>query len=182
VGQSSGGSVAMEVAIQLARRGLQVPLVVLLDSGGPRQPRGRRLRIELEQNRVAHAAQPLKSMYRRARLVAAESQWAYWRWTAGLVHRQGHAQRRAFKALNHFALTRYQGRPYGGRVLLLRASAPLPQYPDPRKSLGWDQFLTGGLEIVEVPGNHNDLLSDNLSSTLAALQPHLAEVDRLARG
>ena len=65
--------------------------------------------------------------------------------------------------------------------MLLRATAPLPQYPDARRSLGWDQFLTGDFEIVEVPGNHNDLLADNLRSTLAALQPHLTEVDRLVR-
>jgi thioesterase domain-containing protein len=181
VGQSSGGSVAIEVAIQLARRGHHVPLVVLLDSSGPRQPRGRRLQIELEQNRVAHASQPLRSTYRRARLVVAEFQWAYWARTAGLVQRTGHAQRRAFKALNHTALTRYPGAPYRGRVLLLRATEPLPQYPDPRRSRGWDPYLTGDFEIIEVPGNHNELLSAHLSSTLAAMEGHLAEADRLVR-
>ena len=177
VGQSSGGSVAIEIAIQLARRGRRIPLVVLLDSGGPRQPRGRRLRIELEQSRVAHASHPLRSAYRRMRLVIAESEWAYWSWTAGVVHRTGHAQRRAFKALIHVALTRYRGRPYDGRVVLLRASTPLPQYPDPSRSRGWEQFLTGDFEVVEVPGNHNDLLSDHLTSTLAAMDGRLAAVD-----
>ena len=181
IGRSSGGVVAIEAAAQLATRGAQPPLVVLLDSGGPDQPRFRRLRVGLERDRVTLRGRPVRRRYRQLRLVLAEVHWAYWSRTAGWIPRTGEEQRLAFKAVFHSALSRYRGRRYGGDVLLLRATTPLPQYPDARKSLGWDQFLTGDFEIIEVPGSHNDLLSDHLQSTLDALQRPLRDVDRLVR-
>jgi phthiocerol/phenolphthiocerol synthesis type-I polyketide synthase D len=80
----------------------------------------------------------------------------------------------------HAALARYQGRRYRGHVVLLRATTPLPQYPDTRRSLGWDRFLTD-LEIIEVPGTHNDLLSEHVDTTLAAMEEPFAAADRRTR-
>jgi thioesterase domain-containing protein/acyl carrier protein len=180
VGQSSGGAVAIEAAAQLAVLGREPPLVVLLDASGPNQPRARRLRMGLERDRVALQGKPLRWRYRQARLVMAEVHWSYWGRTAGWVRRTGDEQARAFRAVIHAALARYQGRRYRGHVVLLRATTPLPQYPDTRRSLGWDRFLTD-LEIIEVPGTHNDLLSEHVDTTLAAMEEPFAAADRRTR-
>ncbi len=55
------------------------------------------------------------------------------------------------------AMASYRFRTYAGRLTLFRARRqPLVSAHDPY--LGWDQAVTGGIDVVPVPGSHNYLL------------------------
>lgn len=55
------------------------------------------------------------------------------------------------------ALLTYQPQVYSGHAVVFRASKqPAGCYPDP--TLGWSKFITGGLEIYDVPGYHGEWL------------------------
>jgi thioesterase domain-containing protein len=58
---------------------------------------------------------------------------------------------------NLHALLNYVVKPYPGRVTLFRARDGSPRiHSDPFG--GWGDIAAGGVEIVEVPGNHNSML------------------------
>ena len=59
------------------------------------------------------------------------------------------------------ALTSFQFRPYAGRIALMRALDRGLEDPRVREdpTLGWAQFAAGGLEIHDVPGDHESMLS-----------------------
>lgn len=56
------------------------------------------------------------------------------------------------------ALRNYVTQPYPGRIILFRADEQPPGMYDP--TVGWDQLVTGGIEIHVLPGNHTTY-SDN---------------------
>jgi thioesterase domain-containing protein len=67
-----------------------------------------------------------------------------------------------FQALleaNYRALRGYTPRPYPGRVALLRARAqPLFRWHEPW--MGWGNLLTGPVEFEEIPGAHDNFLTE----------------------
>jgi len=54
-----------------------------------------------------------------------------------------------FRDTNAVAERNYKPLPYPGRVAIFRAKG---LYHDP--DLGWKQFLTGVLEVYDIPGTH----------------------------
>ncbi len=64
-------------------------------------------------------------------------------------------------------LARYRPRAYGGRAVLFRpVREPLGCQRD--RGMGWEGLVTGGLEIVEVPGYHRTLVFRPWNYVLAA--------------
>ena len=59
-------------------------------------------------------------------------------------------------ASNKVAIACYQTKPYPGRAILLRV--PLVR-GDEDETHGWAGLILGGLEVFEVPGTHDDLMS-----------------------
>ena len=71
---------------------------------------------------------------------------------------------------NSRARNTYVPRPYAGRVTLFRAlQGHVLRCPDP--TLGWKEIALGGLEIVEVPGEHDVMIE----------KPHVGELARKMR-
>ena len=56
------------------------------------------------------------------------------------------------------ALRQYQAKPYGGDAVLFRARNQLVDYPDP--TFGWGPLIQGDLQIVDIAGDHDDLLRE----------------------
>jgi len=55
---------------------------------------------------------------------------------------------------------------YPGKLTLFRAEhQPLGIYPDP--TLGWGDFISGELEIHEVPGHHGSIVAEPYVRKLA---------------
>ena len=77
---------------------------------------------------------------------------------------------------NEKALSHYQPRPYDGNVILFKSSERLHGdffATDPQ--CGWGALATGGVEVVDCPGNHFAMLADPHAGTLAMKLRHAIE-------
>jgi hypothetical protein len=65
--------------------------------------------------------------------------------------------------------------PYEGRITLFRAKRPSGGNHDPQ--LGWGRFATQGVEVHEIPGDHQDMFKPpNVQIMARQLEECLAEV------
>ena len=165
-GISLAGFVAFEVARQLIEAGREVLLVVLLDAAGPGGERSvglaKRIAIHLKRLRgggIAH----LRSL--AVRLVGSARQMF---WTARVraqrllgrptpeslwVHR--------FVLANVSSVEGYEARPCSSRLLVVHAADE--EFDDPevvRAGFGWGPYAAGGIEVIEVPGDHMSILEE----------------------
>jgi amino acid adenylation domain-containing protein len=180
VGRSSGGITAVEAARQLAELGHEPPLVVLLDSLGPRRPRGMRFRENAALARRTYRSPTRRALEYLRLAVVTEPHELYLAWSAGIIRRTGPKQVRAFRALLRSALAHHRPRPYSGRTVLLRATDRSEDIVDvDARDLGWAPYLTGPFTIVDVPGTHIGMAQGaHLVAAVAALEVVMAEVDR----
>jgi thioesterase domain-containing protein len=148
-GASIGGLVVFEMAQQLRHRGESVDVLILLDpsqAGVPVSP-DRLVRI--------------RRITRRALDRVAEA----WRKTGRRVPRRLRLAR--FLEVSLGAASRYQPKPYPGRVLLLVAAEGRT---DVQREF-WRGIVTGPLEIQAIPGDHFSMFRP----------PHLAVLARHVR-
>jgi amino acid adenylation domain-containing protein len=171
-GLSFGGHVALEMAQQLLAAGEQVALLALFDSTAPGYPTfpspARRF--------LAHArnlaALPLggKLKYLRVRARAGADRL---RRLVLLRHYRKRKQAAVEQALQdigiaHIDATRsYQRKEYAGRITLFRALVqPVGCIPEPTN--GWSRLALGGVEVIEVPGEHASVVEEPHVRVLAA--------------
>jgi amino acid adenylation domain-containing protein len=68
---------------------------------------------------------------------------------------------------NHKALMSYKPQTYPGRIIVFRArTRPLISTFEPK--LGWERYATGGVQVVTIPGFHNDIIKEPHVHALAA--------------
>jgi thioesterase domain-containing protein len=170
-GLSFGGIVALEMAHQLRDAGEAVAALVLLDCKGPGYPQ-----FPAWQSRVAAHLRHFRALPNSERLeylrVRAQSVYDLVRRRFLSENYQRHKEASLDRALRDIGIAHlhaayeYQLRPYAGAVMLMRAEQqPIGCLPDPCN--GWDQVVTGHLEIVPVPGDHASLLLEPHLRTLA---------------
>ncbi|HVC93235.1 MAG TPA: amino acid adenylation domain-containing protein [Pirellulales bacterium] len=171
-GWSLGGIVAFELVRQLVAAGGEVGRLIVIDAGmvSPNE----RFREEdflpvllalfpdehrptLDELRGMEPAQQLEFFRRRAeqaQLVAA-----------GAGPLAGQHVFQVFQA-NLNALAEYRPGPYAGCVSLFRAADDAtPLHADRR--MGWDEWAAGGVEVVDVAGDHVRLFNEPYVSALA---------------
>ncbi|MFB1485352.1 amino acid adenylation domain-containing protein, partial [Corallococcus sp. RDP092CA] len=61
------------------------------------------------------------------------------------------------------AFTSYDAKPLDGKLVLLRAS----QRPDTREDHGWEGLVSGGVEVVDMPGSHMTMMRKPLIANVA---------------
>jgi thioesterase domain-containing protein len=61
---------------------------------------------------------------------------------------------REIERTHYRALVGYHAQRYEGRVLLFKVAGP-HQHPE---ALGWGGYVGGGMEVIELPGNHDNLI------------------------
>jgi thioesterase domain-containing protein len=169
-GWSMGGTVAYEMACQLAAEGEEVRLLALLDSRVP-DAAERQLAFDQKRLLVGMALElglPLEALGRAASQVEdldVDEQLPVLLEEArrlGLVppdldlDQIRHMLR--LLEVNGQAVRRYVPRPYGGRVSLFRARDAMVSGTAADPSRGWRASVTGGLEIQEIRGDHFSLL------------------------
>nr|WP_281404507.1 non-ribosomal peptide synthetase [Pyxidicoccus fallax] len=187
-GWSMGGVVAFEMARELERRGQQVELLVLLDSFAPvdggtvPEPEGTLLLagMAMDLARTAGAEPALRPELlaelpedEQLAFVARQAHEAGW-----LPPEVGEAELRAWRDVTRANMRAFAGwRPgsYGGPVLLLRAKDAKREHTvDPTH--GWARWVTGGLTVEDVPGDHYSVLRAPHVDTLARrLEAHVAD-------
>jgi amino acid adenylation domain-containing protein len=151
-GYSFGGAIAFEMAQQLAAQGESECAVVLFDTNFPLRngSASRSATSALLQFFQTPAAQMPRYAWRI--LTAPKRE----------VQRRLHVARlpRIVKKVRSACLQaeeNYMPRPFSGRVILFRSThKPLGQVVDPRAE--WKRYAARGLEICEVPGNHENIL------------------------
>ncbi len=189
-GSSFGGLVAFEMAQQLQRHGHTVALLALLDTGTPDYPkllpsttvvrsRAYRLIRRIQHQKDSLMAFSLREIPGHVRGKLGKIKLKYRR-----KLRDGYmkAVRRAYTVIkgansiptNYLQIEDliqkagkiYSPAVYHGNVTLFRAAIqPLGIHPDP--TLGWDRFVDGRLELIEVPGHHGSIIAEPYVCDLA---------------
>jgi thioesterase domain-containing protein len=164
-GYSFGGIVAYEMAKQLRAEGAEVGLLALLDTGAPgyRPPK----------TVVRHRVLPQVDYYRQmgilkflrsrpaslSRAVMRVSIHAAFRWCRLTGRPFPRRLRNVGRYLfYHLARKRYLPGAYAGDLTLFRVTGS-PGRPVVEGDMGWRDWVTGEVKIVNVPGHHNDMLT-----------------------
>lgn len=158
-GYSFGGLVAYEMACQLRAQGEQVGLLVLLDTYvGKLKPISSSVTRLLDRS---FRQSLLRDFPKRAKASLSR------KIRTALLSR---ALKNVLQS-NQAAAERYVLQPYGGKVTLFRASEASDKGSEGLYS-AWTALATGGLEVHQIVGHHNDILAkpqvDLLASKLRA--------------
>ena len=191
-GYCLGGLLAFEAAQQLSAAGEEVALVVLIQTMNPTYARfspnltvfqrgwyriTKRVYLELEYLRQKGTNHIFERCRRTWDIARARTAIAF---DNSMGNGHGQQKRRSMAytlemlAIEHEkARLRYVARSYGGPVLLFRASKQLSGLMTDY-TLGWKELLNGNLEICEVPGHQETMLSEpNVSRLAEKLTAHL---------
>ena len=155
-GYSFGGIVAYEMAQQLTAAGQEVALLALFDTYDP-------VEYDADMRRGRRFFEPLKH-------------WLLRRMAAYYMDRDKviPPKPRHFYIIDTYdkAIRAYRPKPYSGPITVFRATSTTgPQ------DMGWGRLAAGPLEVVDVPGDHYDLIKEPHVQVLAtALQERIAKV------
>lgn len=143
-----GGLIAYEIAQQLLEEGESIGLLAMMDTRCP-DNRGATGMNFLAPIRMFLS--PLGMIRRtldglRVRRTRAANQ--------PLPHALRH---REIERAHYRALSDYRPRPYDGRALLFKV-AERRRSTHRTKALGWEGIVRGGIEVIELPGNHDNLI------------------------
>jgi len=182
-GYSFGGLLAIEVAHQLQRDGRRVDIIFLLDAWASMPPWWQRLRpVTLD-----HARKWFRLRASRLRSLAR----ARARNGVDLLTRALGSHPAAEPVTEHVnqefeevvlwvyinAMKNYRCHPLDCRAVLFRSHDDLSTARTIDATQGWDGLFTRGLQIVDVPGDHDSLLlAPHLLTTANRLQRCLEEI------
>ncbi len=181
-GYSGGGLVAFEMAHQLTAAGETVALVVMFDTFPPKIADrditvAMRLR-NLRNDRMSYlkhiVMRRVDARHDAAQLARAEEIAA----RGGVMPvelRDMHVQHSFVRAADKYVL-----RPWNGHVVLMRAEKAGFEAEGLGPAYGWDEVVTGGVEVVEVPGDHDTLVLEPNATTL--VQELRSTLDRTQAG
>lgn len=175
-GRSSGGTVAFEMACQLAEQGEKVALLALLDAypagyfkllPGSRSllqraiRTARKIQSHRENLRQLNTAAKLKYVFSKLKYAPAKTKHKLYRRAYKIYQSIGRPLPSVLKnieELNFAAVKDYVPRVYPGRATLFLASDDLTAAYDLEE--GWQGLIGGGLEKVRVSGNHLDIVKE----------------------
>ena len=77
------------------------------------------------------------------------------------------------------ALMAYGGGNYGGTATLFKTADSAVVYSDQGDAMAWQGFITGGVQVEELPGTHHTIVKKPHVGALASrLRAHLREAQR----
>jgi thioesterase domain-containing protein len=184
VGHSTGGVVAFEVARQLEEAGEQVEQLVILDSvlaGGVTRSAGQQLRHVARRVRRAwlRVALRARAVLLGRRLRAGADAALRGQLEAARRTLQEIEQIRAFeRAEAHWE--RSEARPFGGNATFVHALGRTEPCGHVEHTAGWGRLVRGSLTVLEMDGEHADMVrAPNVERLAELLRPALA-VEALA--
>lgn len=158
-GASMGGSIAYEMARQLEAQREPVGLVALFDAVGRPNlgalPFRERVQLHAGNIRERPSQSALSYLFERTIIRVRRMLFA-------MVIGLGIPLPRFMwnlRETTYYAFKHYQPRGYSGDVVLFRATERGPGSPK-SQFLGWEQVVSGGITIIDVPGKHSTLLRD----------------------
>jgi amino acid adenylation domain-containing protein len=148
-GGSMGGLIAYEIAQQLHEQGESTGLLAMMDTHGPGYRHG-----AFRANLPAPVRMILSPFGSVRRVLDA---WQVRRARAAgrpLPHALRH---REIERVHYRALIAYHAQRHAGQVLLFRVSEPRRSARH-TEALGWEGHVAGGVVVIELPGNHDNLI------------------------
>ncbi len=202
-GRSSGGTVAFEMACQLAAKGDTVSLLALLDtypvgyfkllpqsgSANQRLDRfGRKMKSHAENLSKLNGGQRVAYVLQKLKYGPAKIKHKLYRRMYKLYQRFGQplpAVLRNIEEITFAAVKDYLPQTYAGNVTLFLASDLTGDY-DLKE--GWRELVQGRIEVHDITGNHIDIvkephvrgLAEKLSDCIARVQVNHANEQRAA--
>ena len=182
-GLCTGGVIAYEMAFQLRAAGHEVNLLALFDAHNPVCPPRRRT----FQEKIRVRGDQMKALPLRSRVGLMTKLGASWLWThCNKLHQQRAARQvqiapteqedelmYAVHAFLQRLVAEYKPLPYLGRVILFRPAYVLGDF-EPAADRGWMPYAPGGLQIVDIPGEHGEMFGPPHVTVLAKkLAPYL---------
>jgi amino acid adenylation domain-containing protein len=173
VGYCWGGNLAFEVAHQLERDGVEVDLIVLVDSWQTTPNFWQRLKLRSRADVAPAVEWRLRYLWETAKRLGGRGQ----RYSEPIEAR-GPSVIKTFQTVRDY----YQFRPLNAHGLLIRARDDrYSQISVAEGTHGWGKFFKGGLEVVDVPGDHVSMLSDsNISNISDVIKTYLPQLANLA--
>lgn len=148
-GGSMGGLIAYAMACLLRQQGEPVGLLALFDTAGPH--RGTDAPLPRAPLPVRLAAAPFARLRRYMDALRVRRARAAGR---ALPHTLRY---REVERVHHQALRNYHPQPYPGRIVLFRATGGRDR-ARLSTTLGWDGYVQGGIEAIDLPGGHADFI------------------------
>ena len=174
-GHSFGCILAFEIAQQLSAQGQEVALVALLDQGISRHVQvpfwdwvsghvNNLLSLRSPQQ-VDYIWERLSSKIKQ--MIPKQVRQVY----QNLIHKENTEHHERFLTVmeaNIQAINHYEVKAYPGKVTLFRSkiSSPKRYALDPLG--GWGEFALGGVEVIDVPGDHMSMIKEPNLPVLAA--------------
>ncbi len=196
-GRSFGGVVAYEMAQQLREQNQEVAMVALLDTDPigwlKRFPRGVTLKYQarflviriqrhlttIEQfnwrGKIAYFLE--KANYKRRKVET-------WQWQVSRKFNQSEElpladTLRDIEEFNYLAAKKYVPRAYPDRITFFSANEEVSSVEN---QFGWQSLATGGVEVVEVPGNHQSMIENpNVQLLAEQLDKRLTRKDQSSK-
>jgi amino acid adenylation domain-containing protein len=170
-GYCGGGAIAFEMARMLREQGESVAMLALLDTYRPgisiSAARYRQLVRGISTKGLAYVWQRLTARLRHELGVLwSELRVRCHRMLGRVVPhelRDLWLTRAFFRAAAH-----YRPRVYPGKLIVLRAKDADPLVASVGRELGWTGLARGGIEVHDVPGNHDNLIEEPNAPVLAA--------------
>jgi amino acid adenylation domain-containing protein len=179
-----GGVVAFEMAHQLRANGEEVAFLALIGISAWDFPQlvapsawrryqlsnGRglqaRARFHLSAARAMSTREGTNYLVRKIIRLAPRLQTGTSQRLASLLRRPRHPDSRSGLSRRRQAFARYIALPYPGRVVLILAAEETAGYSsDPASD--WRRLGTAGVDIIELPGNHDEILAEPHAQELA---------------
>ena len=186
-GWSMGGMIAYEMARQLVRDGERVALLAILDTVAPGPSDPSQSPEDLTHAPPAALIGALgenfvmgltpEETWQLTTLQESEQLDAILRLARSRHALASTASAKDLRALlevfrnNHIAVETYMPAPdYAGRIALLRGDESDEDDPAASndRTLGWENFARGGVDVRDVPGNHRTMLQEPKVAVLAA--------------
>ncbi|MEM7533716.1 MAG: amino acid adenylation domain-containing protein [Chloroflexota bacterium] len=172
VGECIGGKVAYEMARQLTAQSQPVAALVLLNAGAARYSRSRWRRLS---QRVQHHVSQLQtqSLTEQVRYVVDKTRTLQQRVLPLSTEQQQTEHLARVRANYNRLLQNYTPQtPYAGSVYLLISEEHQQQNP----TMGWADFVLGGITVYCVPGTHDNYLGKHVEITVAQMKACLDSV------
>ncbi len=188
-GRSFGGVVAYEMAQQLHQQGKQIALLALLDTDPlgwlKRLPRSTalRLRCRFFARRIKQHLSNVNGLAWHSRLGYLHEKAVYkkrkletWQWKlqrSRKLTQDLNKTLRDVEEFNYLAAEKYRPKPYPGRVTFFCARAEVSALEN---EYGWKTLASGGVEVIDVPGDHQSMIKPPHVELLATqLQSRLSK-------
>lgn len=155
-GYSFGGIVAFEMAVQLQKRGFEIPMLIMIDSLNPLK---RKRRISLEGAKYIFNKIYKKTIYQ----IASKK-----RESMPIDYRNAYIMNIYSILWNKYKPTRFEG-----NVILFKSSENRSKY----KYLGWDEH-SKSVDLIELKGNHQQIIreKENIDKMVSHLNEKLDQV------